>query len=538
MSDNTYKKINNMYTNASYISRYSVDILITAVICIVVFLIISYYHIMNSIEPIKADWINQRCNPAVIPFAGIINKPIDQSALEFTASNFTNCTQTILSDVADSALTPLYYNLNVIVNLMKTLSESLNSSRSFFDKTRNNINSVTTEVYGRTLNVTLPLIKMVKTVQSMFGKIQGSSTAAIYTLYGSYITLNSTLLLIYDAVVTVMWVIIGIIVACFAVGWFLPPMLATGISLSAFLTILLIPAVVMVSIMHNIFNSSGLRSTPSVPQYCFDGSTLLEMADGKKVFIKNVNPGDVLQDGSIITGTMWSTSSGMQMFKLNDIIATSNHLVYHKKNGWIKISNHPNSIYLDDYNELYVYCVGTNTKVLKIKKTLFSDWDEIDDNDIEELRNSIKCQELMPDNFTKNDIHKYLDTGLHPDTLLCLDDGRSISIKDIEVNDVLQFGEAIRTIVKISCHDISSFSRFKHNGEEVLCATSNIDVRINSLEGDKHLVKEKIIPPDFAYHIVTDSGVLKINGLEIGDYNKGIDKYISCNNRINSVDIQ
>ena len=144
----------------------------------------------------------------------------------------------------------------------------------------------------------------------------------------------------------------------------------------------------------------------------------------------------------------------------------------------------------------------------------------------------------MPNNFTKNDIHKYLDTGLHPDTLLCLDDGRSVSIKDIEVNDVLQFGEAVRTIVKISCNDINSFSMFKHNGEDVLCATSNIIVRINSLEGDKYLVKEKIIPPEFAYHIVTDSGVLKINGLEIGDYNKGIDKYIYYNNRRNSLDIQ
>ena len=134
MSDDTYKKLNHMYTNATYISRYSVDILVTAVICTVVFLIVSYYHIMNSIEPIKADWINQRCSPGVIPFAGIINKPDDQSALEFTASNFTNCTQTILSDVAENALMPLYYSMNVITELMKTLSESLNSSKSFFDK--------------------------------------------------------------------------------------------------------------------------------------------------------------------------------------------------------------------------------------------------------------------------------------------------------------------------------------------------------------------------------------------------------------------
>ena len=538
MSDNTYKKINNMYTKASYLTRYSGDLLITSVICIVIFLIISYYHIMNSIEPIKADWINQRCSPGVIPFAGIINKPENQSALEFTALNFTNCTQTILSDVADNALMPLYYIMNVITELMKSISESLNSSRSFFDKTRNNINSVTSEVYGKTLNVTLPIIKMVNTVQSMFGKIQGSATAAIYTIYGSYITLNSTMLFIYDAVVTIMWVIIGIIVACFAVGWFLPPMLATGISLSAFLTILLIPAVVMVSIMHNIFNSSGLKKTPSVPQYCFDGSTLLEMSDGTKVCIKNVNPGDILKDGSVITGTMCSTSSGMRLFKLNNIIATSEHLVYHRNLGWIKVSQHPNSIYLDDYSELYVYCVGTSTKVLKIGKTLFSDWDEIKDKNIEELRSSIKCQELIPNNFTKNDIHKYLDTGLHPDTLLYLDDGRSKSIKDIEVNDVLQFGEAVRTIIKISCHDINSFCSFKHNEEEVLRATSNIDVRIHSLEGDKYLVKDKIIPPKFAYHIVTDNGVLKINGLEIGDYNKGIDNYIANNYNRNSVDIQ
>ena len=32
---------------------------------------------MNNLDPIKADWVNQRCTPGVIPFAGLINPPKD-----------------------------------------------------------------------------------------------------------------------------------------------------------------------------------------------------------------------------------------------------------------------------------------------------------------------------------------------------------------------------------------------------------------------------------------------------------------------------
>ena len=36
--------------------------------------------------------------------------------------------------------------------------------------------------------------------------------------------------------------------------------------------------------------------------------------------------------------------------------------------------------------------------------------------------------------FDKNDIHKYIDSGLHGDTLVELEDGRSIKIKDIQMH--------------------------------------------------------------------------------------------------------
>ena len=38
-------------------------------------LIFSYFWVNSQINPIKADWDNKKCHPAVIPFAGYINSP-------------------------------------------------------------------------------------------------------------------------------------------------------------------------------------------------------------------------------------------------------------------------------------------------------------------------------------------------------------------------------------------------------------------------------------------------------------------------------
>ena len=74
-------------------------------------LLLCYYHVQNNIQPILDDWSNQRCNPAVIPFAGMINAPTGESALQFTGENFEQCTQTILGEIAQYAFMPIYYLL-------------------------------------------------------------------------------------------------------------------------------------------------------------------------------------------------------------------------------------------------------------------------------------------------------------------------------------------------------------------------------------------------------------------------------------------
>ena len=46
---------------------------------------------------------------------------------------------------------------------------------------------------GRSLNITIPLIEMVIAARDVIGKTTGTMTAALYTLFGSYLGMQSLL---------------------------------------------------------------------------------------------------------------------------------------------------------------------------------------------------------------------------------------------------------------------------------------------------------------------------------------------------------
>ncbi len=72
MNDNIYEIINKLYNKAGFLEKYGGSLWVAIILSIIFFLAISYYYVYNNIQPLKADWINQRCKPGVMPFAGII----------------------------------------------------------------------------------------------------------------------------------------------------------------------------------------------------------------------------------------------------------------------------------------------------------------------------------------------------------------------------------------------------------------------------------------------------------------------------------
>ena len=532
-SNNIFGKINKLYDKSGYFDRYGHDVFLSFIMIIVFILAISYYHILNNLEPIKADWINQRCNPSVIPFAGIINKGQGDTAFDYTQRNFTECTQSILASITDNAFQPYYYLLNVINAAFAAITQAIIAIRAQFHKIRKSASALTENIMGRALNITIPLVNLFIVMKSMIGKIQGTITSAIYTLLGSYFGLKSLMMFFMGLVLKILYGLIGTIVGLWTASIFLPFLIPTAIATTAVMTAILIPTILIQVMMSDVLELTS-APPPGVPA-CFEGSTLLELEDGSNVEIKAVKIGSILHDGSKVNGIMKLSSHEQSIYEIDGIVVTGNHSIFHETQGWISVETHPNSsrINPEAFRDPFVYCVNTSTKTIKIGTHTFADWDDLDDIDFAHL----KKQSPLSPSFNTDDIHKVLGAGFHEDCLVKLKNGTVISIADIKVNDVLANGERVCGVVKLCGKDIISGVReitlYEGNGRsatKVLRCTGNIMVVDPELgvsnTFDMVASDENKCFPKHVHHLLTDWGSFVVNDVRVEDYNSSIEKYL------------
>jgi len=217
MNNSVFNVINNIYSKAGFLEKYGGSLWLMIILVLVFFVAISYYYILNNIQPIKADWVNQKCNPSVIPFAGLINKPDNQTAFQFTASNFNNCIYSILTDIINIVLAPIYYLVNVIVDSLKLVVNAVQSIRNVINGLRDALVSVSSEIMGRTLNFLIPLQQIIIKISNMFQQTQGVMTASIYTLLGTYDTIIASVTGIVNIITSILLSLASIIVVLFAI---------------------------------------------------------------------------------------------------------------------------------------------------------------------------------------------------------------------------------------------------------------------------------------------------------------------------------
>jgi hypothetical protein len=534
MSTNTsnyFSKINDLYNKKSFLDRYGLDIWTAIIISLVFFIITSYFYVLNNIQPIKADWENQKCSPAVIPFAGLINKGPNDTIFDFTGKNFTSCIQGILTNSIAYAFQPIYYIMKNLTSVFSDLIDALNSVRSVFDKIRNSVKDFSTEVMSRSLNVTMPLVQFFITIKSLSAKAVGILTASLYTLIGSYLTLQSFFLLILKLInviiITLIALIAGLIVANFFAFGTLSPVIAIN---TVILGLIMVPTIIIQIFITNVLDLS-INSSSSTPR-CFSENTMLDVLNtnghtyGKKYIKKYINKieiGDILKYEERVTAVMKFSSDSQVLYNIKGIVVTGEHKIFHNRLGWIKVKEHPNRILLSNYSEPFVYCISTDTKIFTVEnnigdKQVFSDWDDIDENVMNCLSNN--C-ETLPKICNNADIHTYLDNGVVGSSPIELKNGTNVPIKAIRVNDILNNGERVLGVIKIDAVNLNGFNEYGYDNRSI--RGFNVSL-VNELK--QHVTKLPLTGEKYLYQLLTDTGKFTINGIEIRDYNYGIDRYI------------
>jgi hypothetical protein len=506
-------KINEMYAKLSYFDQYGGSVVIFIILLIILFVAVSYTSVMKNIQPIKDDWTVQRCKPSVIPFAGLINKPNNMSVVDFTGQNFTFCLQNILTSISGYSLQPISYMTYSIQELFKAIAQVIQYIRTIITNVRNSMVSIAQEILGRVANIMVPIQQIIIAFKDSMNKVQGILTAGLYTSLGAYYTLKAMLGAIAQLIIIILIILAALVIAM----WIIPFTWPVAISMTAVFISISIPLAIIIAFMTEVLHVRTSFSLPNAPTQpplsaCFDKYTLLKMKDGSMKSILSINPGDVLQGNNLVTAKMVLDSKGQEMFNLNGIIVSGSHRILYK-NKWITVSKHPERISIPFYEPQLIYCLNTSLKRIHINGETYMDWDELYDEEIENI--------LHKNSRGPLDLHTFFDGGFSGETKITMNNGSIKNINDIQIGDLLENNITVFGIVTVNGATLNEQYQYNLGEDAIFKGGPNLNIGEKNLErmGMKVLKKRE----DKLYHLITKEKYFYVDGVKFFHYDSNIE---------------
>jgi len=498
-----------LYQKNRYLDKYGGSLIITMLTCTIFFIIFGYFYIQTHLKQIRGNWPAERCRPIIMPFAGMINAPTGQSSSDYTQENFAACMSSIFESIAKVFMLPVNFTVGTANTSIGNVGTHLGVLRNIMTYIRNVLEKIVSDITGKIFNVTLALRRIMIKMKAALDKTGATLTTGIYTgVAGVY------------AVMAFFWILIAIGFEIVGIN-----ILGFGISLALWefvpaVVFILLAITILVPLIMVVVNIDKI-SYYTQHNACFVGTTQVAMQNGKKQ-IKDIHIGETLCDGGKVTAVFKLSTYQQELYNLNDILVTGNHSVYHPNKGYIPVEQHPASFKIIDPRIPYVYCLNTTTKKLIINNHIFLDWDEMENTDISKL--CLVAKKHLPILPLLKHIHIHMDGGFVGETMIELEDGRSVFIKDIVVNDQLRFGERVLGIVEIEGSNLATIKKYMID-ERLFIGGPNLRINDRDL-GIQSTLEMAGIPinkPEKLYHLLTDTKFLTINGIQFFDYNGAIE---------------
>ncbi len=430
--------INELYgpASATYFAQYSGSVILFFIVTSVIVVALCYLHAAINFQPIAEDWVNQRCNPKYMPFAGWITHPDGVTAAEYTAQNFAYCTQNVLSSITGTAVAPLTHTTNVLQNMAANIQQSLQSIRAMFDKVRSSLQSVSEEIMGRVLNTTIPLQQMILSVRDIIGKIQGTMTAGLFTALGSYYSLKSLLGAIAEFLVNILIAL----AATIAILWITPFTWTAAAANTTIFAAIAVPFAVILSFMSKTLHVDTKYNIPKIK--CFHPNVRLPIAaantEENPVEIQHVKIGDILGDNiGEVTAIIIVEARGSMLLQMpGNIIVSDTHLVQFiddvGNDNWIRSKHYPcckQPAASATTKTDVLYCLNTtsNTIIPSGSPLVYSDWDETANN-LQRSPHAVKHATIAHNNIVRNT-------------------GEIVDVNKIQIGDELWRGEKVYGVV-------------------------------------------------------------------------------------------
>ena len=239
-------------------------------------------------------------------------------------TNFVYCIQNMQSDFMGYLLQPLTFVTSSISNTLGNFTNDINMVRAMFDKVRTFMSSTIQSVFGVFLNLVIEFQKITISIKDLIGKTIGIMVSLMYVMDGSIQTMGST--------------------------WNGPP-------------------------------GQMVRALGK----CFDPETKVRLQNGDIKMMKDVDLGDILENGSIVESVMKidNKRDHVPLYVIKgrgvnkeDIYVTGSHLVFNDATKqFCKIEDY-NNAKLSDKKTYWFSCLITSDHKIQIGCDVFWDWED------------------------------------------------------------------------------------------------------------------------------------------------------------------
>ena len=144
------------------------DITLTLIIFLI-FIALFFYNVMaGTTANIKKNWPTRRCEPTVMPFAGIVGPPGTDSG-----QNFADCMKTMQSGVMTQFLQPMQHNMTMLGSLGGQVTSSMSDMRGLTSDMRTNMGSLSGNIFGIFINILVSFQRLLAYMMDLVQKILG-----------------------------------------------------------------------------------------------------------------------------------------------------------------------------------------------------------------------------------------------------------------------------------------------------------------------------------------------------------------------------
>jgi hypothetical protein len=346
---------------------------------------------------IAANWEAKRCEPGVVPIAGVFKPTTDpRTRVEFAAANARHCEGIYVKEALRAAAAAPRELMEASSDVAGLAEDAADAVGDLFVNLWNFCYSAYSSFQDRMKGAAKLFHNFMIQLHSITERLQGAVLSIVFGLMSLIVAYLSSVQLILIVAI----VIIGILIALQIILFFvLLPISGLIISMTALV------AVVVVSVATAI--AAATVAEMFTPGVCFAAGTPVLLVDGTTTKpIEAVRNGDVVAGGGVVTAVHHFRSSDT-LYDLRGVQVTGDHLVVMGDSSHYRLApvrEHPEArAVTDDWlgRPRDLWCLTTSSRRIPVRSdsdsglghgsdsnsnsnsdtVWFADWEEIDEDD-------------------------------------------------------------------------------------------------------------------------------------------------------------